>query len=181
MPASVMLPPVVLGALLDAGGDAFDASVIAVPHLLQNRASSAFSARQLGQKLMGRGVYTSGRVELGAHSVCMALCTFCSAELDAAPVGVGIRCAGCGNLTFPAVPSAAAAITPLPRSSVDGPKQAASPPPSIVMPSRAGGIDEVIGGGITLLGIGIVKFVVLGLLGLLLSCALGMLGSAFHC
>lgn len=112
----------------------------------------------------------------------MARCTFCSRELDAAPAGVGIRCAGCGNLTFPALPyPAAAAITPLPRSSVDGPKQAASPPPSIVMPSRAGGIDEVIGGGLTILGIGIVKFVVLGLLGLLLSCTLGMLGYALHC
>lgn len=119
-----------------------------------------------------------------------ARCGFCSAVLADAPPGVAVRCASCGNVTMtPSLPPtretpAAAPSTSssaLPFANVDGPKLGASPPPSVVLPSRAGGVDELIGGGITILGIGIVKFVVLAFLGLLFSCVLGMLGFTFRC
>jgi hypothetical protein len=111
-------------------------------------------------------------------------CGFCSAELAEAPPGVAVRCASCGNVTTtPALPPTQAMPAPrgLPFSSVDAPKQGASPPPTLILPSRAGGVDELIGGGITILGIGLAKFVLLTLAGLVLSCVLGMLGLAFHC
>ncbi len=105
-----------------------------------------------------------------------ARCGFCSATLAEAPPGVAVRCAACGNVTIPSASSAG-----LPFSRVDGPKVGASPPPTIVLPSRAGGVDELIGGGITILGIGLVKFLLLSGGGLALFCILGMLGYAFHC
>lgn len=126
-----------------------------------------------------------------------ARCTFCAAPLEAAPAGVSVRCASCGNLTTtPSLPPTRAMPAPLPPqepppaaplpsampfANVDGRKQAASPPPSVVLPSRAGGVDELVGGGITILGIGLAKFVLLFGLGLFGSCLLGLLGLVFHC
>ena len=122
-----------------------------------------------------------------------ARCGFCSAPLADAPAGAAVRCASCGNVTStPALPptllesprapgTAPAPASALPFASVERPKQGASPPPAVVLPSRAGGVDELIGGGITILGIGLAKFVLFGLAGLLFSCILGMLGLAFHC
>ena len=50
-----------------------------------------------------------------------------------------------------------------------------------MLPSRAGGWDEIVGGGISLLGIGLAKIVLFFAVSLALSCVLGMLGWAFHC
>ena len=69
---------------------------------------------------------------------------------------------------------------PMPFARVDGPKQGASPPPTVILPSRAGGVDELVGGGLTILGIGVLKFFVLAFLGLGGACFLGVLGMAFH-
>jgi hypothetical protein len=121
----------------------------------------------------------------------VARCTFCSAPIDAPP-GVAVRCASCGNLTTtPSIPQTLPAevafplpaVPPpssLPFARVDAPKQGAAPPPAVVMPSRAGGVDELIGGGITILGISLLKLVLIGIAGLFLTCLLGMLGLAFH-
>ena len=79
-------------------------------------------------------------------------------------------------ISAPPTPPAA----PMPFARVDGPKQGAAPPPTVILPSRAGGVDELIGGGLTILGIGAVKFVLLACLALGGSCFLGMLGLAFH-
>lgn len=68
----------------------------------------------------------------------------------------------------------------LPFSHVDGRKQAAAPPPSVVLPSRAGGVDELVGGGLTLLGIGALKLMFVGVAILGLGCILSMIGLAFR-
>lgn len=199
MPVSVTVPPVFVGGGLGgagaaAGGAAAPPSApMRDPHLLQKRASSEFGAPQLGQKLMARGVYTTKPPELGGASLLAqtalvsATCGFCGAPLALAPAGAAVRCGACGNVTTtPALPPTLAA-TPvfepaapsapsLPFSSVSGPKPGASPPPAVVLPSRAGGVDELVGGGITILGIGLLKIVLVGLALTALSCTVGIVG-----
>ena len=112
----------------------------------------------------------------------MAFCTFCSAVLPPAPPGASVRCPTCSNLSStPALPPTqlTPASTGLPFALVDGAKQAASPPPTVILPSRAGGVDELVGGGLTLLGISVVKLVLFGVLVLGGVCLLGMFHFVF--
>ncbi len=112
---------------------------------------------------------------------------------------MAVRCPSCGNLAaMPALPRTIASLPPspatpfpqtafgappapgLPFSSVDQPKPAAAPPPAVNMPSRAGGVDELVGGGLTILGISAIKLVLFLSLGLFFSCFSGLLLAFLH-
>lgn len=67
----------------------------------------------------------------------------------------------------------------LPGSNVARAPSVGAPPPQVVLPSRAGGVDELIGGGITILGISIVKLAIFAALGLFGSCVFGLVLSFF--
>lgn len=120
-------------------------------------------------------------------------CSFCGAPLPDAPPGAAVRCPACSNLastpglprtitSLPAPPPGSLSPTPfgaapssgLPFSSVDQPKPAASPPPAVNMPSRAGGVDELVGGGLTILGISAIKLALFVGLGIFFSCFSGI-------
>lgn len=107
---------------------------------------------------------------------------------------MAVRCPSCGNLaatpalprtlaSLPTPPPGSLAPTPfgaaapsgLPFSSVDQPKPAAAPPPAVNMPSRAGGVDELVGGGLTILGISAIKIALFFGFGLLFSCFSGLI------
>lgn len=106
---------------------------------------------------------------------------------------MAVRCPSCSNLaSTPALPRTltsmpapapgplpptafgAAPTSSLPFSSVDQPKPAAAPPPAVNMPSRAGGVDELVGGGLTILGISAIKIALFVSLGIFFSCFSGI-------
>jgi hypothetical protein len=125
-------------------------------------------------------------------------CAFCGAPLPPSPPGVMVRCGACSNVTSvpqlaPTVP-AMPVVTPslgggdfgatpppsgLPGANVARAPSVGAPPPQQVLPSRAGGVDELIGGGLTILGISIVKLALFGLFSLVGACVLGIFLSFF--